>query len=152
MSLLPGVADGLAVLVDEGYELAIVTNQSGIARGYFDAADAAAVNDEVLRQLAEFGIEVSAVYVCPHHPADGCECRKPGPAMFERAMSDLGYLPEHCIVVGDKKCDVDLGARLGARTVLVRTGYGVDTERDGMCAPDVIVDGLGHFAQLEVAR
>lgn len=150
VSLLPGVVDGLRAFVAEGYELAIVTNQSGIGRGYFDADAAAAVNAEVVRQLEAGGVTVRGVYLCPHRPEEGCECRKPAPGLFRRAMRELGYGPGQCLVVGDKKCDVDLGARLGARTVLVRTGYGAATERDGMCAPDLVVDGLGQLAALEV--
>lgn len=150
--LLPGVASGLRALCADGFDVAIVTNQSGIGRGMFDHATADAVNAEVVEQLAREGVAVRGVYMCPHHPDDRCACRKPQPALVEHALADLGYAPADCLVVGDKKCDVDLGARIGARTALVRTGYGRATEIDGMCAPDLVVDGLADLARLEVAR
>lgn len=149
--LLPGVIDGLRQMRGLGYEIAIVTNQSGIGRGYFAAAAAAAVNAEVVRQLAAAGVAVQGVYVCPHRPDEGCGCRKPATGMLEQALAAGGYGPEHCVVVGDKPCDVDLGRRLGARTVLVRTGYGAGVERDGACTPDLIIDRIDQLAP-EVAR
>jgi len=142
VELLPGVVEGLRSFREHGYDVAIVTNQSGIGRGYFDVETVARVNEEVVRQLQGEGIPVEGVYVCPHHPDDGCSCRKPAPGLMARAMQELGYSASQCVVVGDKKCDVDLGQMLGARTALVRTGYGEATERDGLCAPDLIVDRL----------
>ena len=65
-------------------------------------------------------------------------------------MQELGYTPEQCLVVGDKACDIELGGRSGVRTALVRTGYGAGTERDGLCTPDLIVDGLRELARQEV--
>jgi len=150
VELLPGVVDGLRAFVANGYEVAIVTNQSGVGRGYFDAEALRAVNHEVERQLAEHGIPVRGTWVCPHRPDEGCACRKPEPLLLDRALRELGYLPSQCLMVGDKKCDIDLGARRGVRTALVRTGYGSDTERDGLCAPDLIVDGLHELALQEV--
>lgn len=147
VAILPGVVEGLRSFCAQGYDVAIVTNQSGIGRGYFDAAAADAVNAEVLRRLDEAGIPIRGVYVCPHAPDAGCECRKPAPGLATRALTDLGYSPDDCLVVGDKRCDIDLGARLGTRTALVRTGYGAATERDAMCAPDVVVDGLVELAE-----
>jgi len=150
VELLPGVVDGLRAFADHGYDIAVVTNQSGIARGYFDEDALAAIHDELRRQLRAAGVELRGIWHCPHHPEHGCRCRKPEPDLLERAMTTLGYERGDCIVVGDKACDIELGARLGVRTALVRTGYGVGTERDGLCAPDVVVDSLAELANLEV--
>lgn len=150
VELLPGVVDGLRAFAAHGYELAIVTNQSGIGRGYFDAAALDAVHAELLRQLRDAGVAVAGIWSCPHRPEDGCNCRKPAPELLDRAMRELGYGPAQCLVVGDKACDIELGARLGVRTALVRTGYGAGTEQDGLCAPDTVVDGIHELARQEV--
>ncbi len=152
VQLLPGVVEGLRAFARNGYELAIVTNQSGVGRGYFDAPALEAVHQELLRQLAAAGITVSGIWHCPHRPDEGCRCRKPEPELLDRAMQELGYTKQQCLVVGDKVCDIELGRRLGVRTALVRTGYGSGTERDGMCAPDTVVDGLRELALQEVGE
>ncbi len=150
VQLLPGVVDGLLAFQAQGYEVAVVTNQSGIGRGYFDEAALLAVHAELQRQLLQHGITVRGIWHCPHTPADRCCCRKPEPALLALALQQLGYAPADCLVVGDKRCDIELGQRLGVRTALVRTGYGVGTERDGLCSPDWIVDTLAQLAHTEV--
>ncbi|MCU0865935.1 MAG: HAD-IIIA family hydrolase [Planctomycetes bacterium] len=152
VELLPGVVDGLRTFQSHGYEVAVVTNQSGIGRGYFDQQTLAAVNAELSAQLGRHGIALRGIWHCPHTPDAGCRCRKPQPALLERALDELGYGKADCLVVGDKQSDIELGTRLGVRTALVRTGYGAGTERDGRCTPDLVVDDLGHLAELEVGR
>ncbi len=151
VQLLPGVVDGLRAFVARGYQIAVVTNQSGIGRGYFDEQALASVHDELRRQLGAHGVEIQGIWHCPHHPAAGCACRKPEPQLLEQALQQLGFAREQCLVVGDKACDIELGARLGVRTALVRTGYGIGTERDGLCAPDLVVDSLLDLARQEVS-
>lgn len=146
VTLLPGVVEGLRAFAERGFELAIVTNQSGIGRGYFDEAALRAVHDRLERELAAAGITLRAIWHCPHHPDAGCACRKPEPELLQRALAATGYAPAQCLVVGDKQCDIDLGRRLGIRTALVRTGYGAGTERDGLCDPDFVVDTLADLA------
>ncbi|MBL9078686.1 MAG: HAD-IIIA family hydrolase [Planctomycetes bacterium] len=150
VQLLPGVVDGLRAFAANGYRIAVVTNQSGIGRGYFDEAALQAVHAELCRQLAAHGVVLDGIWHCPHRPDEGCRCRKPNPQLLEHALGELGVPRERCLVVGDKACDIDLGTRLGVRTALVRTGYGTGTERDGLCAPDVVVDSLFELAQREV--
>jgi histidinol-phosphate phosphatase family protein len=147
VALLPGAAEGLRRFATFGYELAVVTNQSGIGRGYFGESDLRAVHDELRAQLAGHGVELAGIWHCPHHPEVGCACRKPAPALLRQALTWLGYRPEQCLVVGDKECDIELGRGAGARTALVRTGYGRDTERGGRCAPDLVADDLGALAE-----
>jgi histidinol-phosphate phosphatase family protein len=150
VELLPGVVDGLRRFQARGYDVAVVTNQSGLGRGYFDLPALQAVHAELCAQLAAHGITVRGIWHCPHTPDAGCRCRKPEPELLERALHELGHAPADCLVVGDKDCDIELGARLGIRTALVRTGYGAGTERDGRCCPDLVVDDLGQLATLEV--
>jgi D-glycero-alpha-D-manno-heptose 1-phosphate guanylyltransferase len=150
VALLPGVVDGLRAFAAAGYDVAVVTNQSGIGRGYFDDRALAAVHAELQTQLAEHGIALRGIWHCPHTPADACACRKPEPELLRQALDAAGCAPAQCLVVGDKRCDVELGQRLGVRTALVRTGHGLGTERDGQCAPDLVVDTLAQLAAHEV--
>ena len=87
--LLPGVVTGLCRLLGSGYRLAVITNQSGIGRGYYSEAQYAAFQAHLVSDLAGQGITIEASYVCPHHPDDGCECRKPRPALLHRARDEL---------------------------------------------------------------
>lgn len=150
VELLPGVVDGLRAFAAEGYELAVVTNQSGVGRGYFDEQRLAEVHQELERQLGVHGIALRGIWYCPHHPEQRCACRKPEPGLLHAAMDSLGYRKEQVLVVGDKACDIELGARLGVRTALVRTGYGVGTERAAVCRPDHVVDSLAELAREEL--
>jgi histidinol-phosphate phosphatase family protein len=150
VELLDGVAEGLLAFQRRGYDLAIVTNQSGIGRGFYREKDFDAVNSRLIDLLEEAGVRISGIWHCPHTPGDNCACRKPATGMFESATRELGYQAHECIVVGDKVSDVELGRNAGARTVLVRTGYGCETEVRGNCTPDMIVDGIRELAQLEV--
>ena len=113
--LLPGVVAALRRLKDAGYRLAIVTNQSGIGRGYFDEAAFAAFHQILLDELAAGGIEIAASYHCPHRPDAGCGCRKPSPGMLERARDELGATFSESYVIGDADNDTDLAVRAGCR-------------------------------------
>ena len=148
VELLPGVVDGLRALRSAGCRLVVVTNQSGIGRGYFDEARLTAIHDRLRGLLAEHDVVLDAIYHCPHRPDEGCSCRKPGPLLVERAGADLGFDPARVFVVGDKPCDIDLGRGLGARTILVRTGYGASHEAAGDAAADFVVDDLPGAARL----
>lgn len=118
-------------LNDAGLLTILVTNQSGVARGYFDEDAVAAVHERLVSVLSSCGARLDAIYYCPHHPTAGrppyridCGCRKPLPGMIERAASDHYIDVEGSWVVGDKRADVLLAQSAGARAVLVRTGYG----------------------------
>ena len=112
---LPGVAAGLERLRAAGVALAIVSNQSGVARGLLDAGQVDAVNARVVELLGPFG----AVVWCPHGPDEGCPCRKPAPGMVHRAAAALRTPVERCAVVGDIGADVDAAHAAGALGVLV---------------------------------
>jgi D-glycero-D-manno-heptose 1,7-bisphosphate phosphatase len=130
LELLPNAAEGLRRLQAAGCLLAVITNQAGVARGYFDEAAVQAVHERLREILRAEGVELDAIYYCPHHP-EGlgdyrrvCPNRKPGTGMVEQAARDLGLDLARCAVVGDKVTDLLPGIALGCRTVLVRTGYG----------------------------
>ncbi len=127
----------------------VVTNQSGVGRGYFDAEALQQVHARMVRLLAEAGATIEAIYVCPHRPEDDCACRKPKTGLAEQAAAQWGFEAQRCWVVGDKRCDIELGRRLGAETFLVRTGYGAQFA--GACPADHVVDDLAAVSRL-IAR
>ena len=131
LRLLPRSAEAVCLLNEAGVSAVLVTNQSGIARGYFTEEVLGAVHAELLTQLKATGAFLDGVYVCTHHPTEGkwpyqraCDCRKPNPGLLLRAASYLGLDLQHSWMVGDKISDVMVGHRAGARGVLVLTGYG----------------------------
>lgn len=143
VEVFPGAADALQRLKVKGYKLIVVTNQSGIARGYFSENDYRAVEQEFLRQLGE-GL-IDATYFCPDSPDTGSPRRKPAPAMIYEARRD------HCLdlarsyLVGDKSSDIACGRNAGVRTILVQTGYGAG-EVDSRA--DWVARDLTHVAEI----
>jgi D-glycero-D-manno-heptose 1,7-bisphosphate phosphatase len=130
LTLIPGADAAIRRLRDAGFPVIVVTNQSGIARGLYSEADYHAVAarlDEVLRGS---GAPADATYFCPHHPDfDGpCECRKPGTGLYLRAAREHGLDPAASWYVGDKLSDVLPARSLGGQGILVRTGYGAESE------------------------
>jgi D-glycero-D-manno-heptose 1,7-bisphosphate phosphatase len=114
-----------------GYQTVVVTNQAGVARGYFEEALVLDVHDRLRAVLAEGGARLDGVYYCPHHPEVGdapyrrvCDCRKPGAGMLERARDEMGIDLARSFMIGDTIKDVEAGSRAGATTILVRSGYG----------------------------
>ena len=114
----PRAIEGLRLLRDAGFALVLITNQSGVARGYFDVATLERIHDRLLSMLAAEGLQLKAIYFCPHGPRDGCDCRKPAPGMIRNAMRDLGFDPGEAVVIGDS--DADMGAALAAGVAGVR--------------------------------
>jgi len=124
LELLPGAGAALRALQDAGVRTVIVTNQSGVARGALTEARLEEVHQRLLRLLKAEGAAVEAIYYCPHHPDDRCRCRKPETGLIERARMQLALGTDYSYVVGDKLADVQLARRIGAKSVLVRTGHG----------------------------
>ncbi|UCD64994.1 MAG: HAD-IIIA family hydrolase [Candidatus Zixiibacteriota bacterium] len=129
-----GAVKALRLLRDQGFRIVIISNQSGVARGFFSTEAADRVNACLLELLAAEHVDIDAVYYCPHHPegsvneyAIKCDCRKPGPAMAEEAAYQVGADFRKSYVVGDKIDDVNLAGVIGATPVLVGTGYGRGT-------------------------
>jgi len=143
--LLPTVPDAIKLLNVSGFKVVVITNQSGIARGYFTEETLAQIHKKMEDELAEHGAHVDAIYYCPHHPDDGCECRKPKTALFHRAAEELNIDCSRSSVVGDMQMDIDAGKALGCKTVLVATG---PREGNGIIdPPDYIASSLLEAAQ-----
>jgi len=122
VELLPGVAAGVRRLRELKLAIFVVSNQSGIARGHLTEAQLLGVNRRLQDLLAAEGGYVDGVFWCPHHPDEGCWCRKPGLGMVEQAAAALPFLPSESYVIGDRPCDVELGAAMGAKTVWLCSG------------------------------
>jgi len=129
--LLPGVGGAIRSLNERGLPVVVVTNQSGLARGYFPESLLVAVHEEMHRLLALEGAYLDGLYVCPHHPEAkeeryrmACSCRKPKTGLLEQAATEMGLDLHRSYVVGDRWSDLRCGAAVGATTILVLTGYG----------------------------
>lgn len=147
---IPGVPWALKRLKDAGFLLVVVTNQSGIGRGYYDEAALKSIHDHMHEELSAFGAAVDACYFCPHHPEQAlgeylreCDCRKPLPGMLLKAARDLDIDLSGSFMIGDKLADVEAGIQAGCRSLLVLTGYGSEVEE--------LPEGVEAFPDLQMA-
>ncbi len=143
VEVFPGAADALRHLKGSGYKLIIITNQSGIARGYFNENDYRAVEREFFRQLGDDLID--GTYYCADLPKANSPRRKPAPGMIFEAQRDHHLNLARSYLIGDKRTDIECGRNAGVRTILVQTGYGA---REPDCRADWIVRDLGHAAEI----
>ena len=131
VELLPGALAALQLLHAAGWLLVVVTNQSGIARGFYGEDDYARVRQRLDELLAAGGVVLDATYHCPHHPdfTGPCDCRKPAPGMYRQAARELSIDLAGSAYIGDKLSDVEPARAFGGQGILVRTGYGSDESR-----------------------
>lgn len=132
LRLLPRSAQAIRRLNEAGIAAVVVTNQAGIARGYFSEEVLQAVNAALVAQLKDEGAHLDGIYVCTHHPTEGappyrldCACRKPRPGLLRRAAAEHGLDLRRSAVVGDRPSDLIAARATGAAGVLVLTGYGL---------------------------
>lgn len=165
--LLPGVAAAIARLNRAGMPVVVVSNQSGLARGYFPESLLTAVHDKMHALLAREGAKIDAVYFCPHHPEAkmeqfrlDCRCRKPKTGLLEQAARELCLDLSSSFMVGDRWSDLRCGAAVGCRTVLVLTGYGrgeavwigPDQDLQPNCMAEDLDDAVTWILQQKSAR
>ena len=117
--LLPTVPEAIRLLNENGFKVVVITNQSGIARGYFTEETLGQIHRKMMEELARHSALVDAIYYCPHHPDDSCTCRKPGTALFQRAVGEHDLDLSRSYMVGDTQMDIDAGKAIGCGTVLV---------------------------------
>jgi D-glycero-D-manno-heptose 1,7-bisphosphate phosphatase len=146
VELLPGAAAGLRELRAKGLGLVILTNQSGVGRGYLDESKLARIHDRLRDLLREEGVELDGIYHCPHVPEDQCHCRKPETGLAERAAAELGFDLGRSIMVGDKVIDMQMGKAVGATTFLVLTGYGREERDKALEFTDHVLGDLSGIA------
>jgi histidinol-phosphate phosphatase family protein len=157
--LMPGAAGGLRALHAAGYRLIVVSNQSGVARGYFQEGALAAVEERLRELLAEAGVPLAGFYYCPHHP-DGsvtayaveCSCRKPQPGLLVRAAREHGLDLAACWFVGDILNDIEAGRAAGCRTVLVDNGHETEWLLTPQRRPHYTVADLSEAAAVITGR
>ena len=149
--IIPGAIEVLSEFVQAGWGIIVVTNQSGIARGIFSVEQMHQVHDRIAKDLEPHGIKIEKFYFCPHAPEiSKCTCRKPNTGMVDLAVSELNFDPTQSLMVGDKGIDIQLGKNIGAKTVLVLTGYGSKARDLADTHPDYIIESLAQLS-LEMA-
>ncbi len=140
--LLPTVGTGISLLSQAGFKVVVITNQSGVARGYFTEEMLAKIHQKMADELTRYGAHVDAVYYCPHHPDDNCDCRKPKPKLAYQTIQDLNIEPRHSYVMGDRLMDMELARRIGSKSVMIPSETGrYELKQAGIC-PDYIAPDL----------
>ncbi len=155
IALTPGALDGLARLHRAGYRLVVVTNQSGVARGYFGEDALFPVERRVRELLARAGILLAGFYYCPHHPdgiipryATECDCRKPAPGLILNAALRHGIDLAQSWMVGDILNDIEAGRRAGCRTILLNNGHETEWRLSNLRQPHYVAEDLSQAAGL----
>lgn len=148
LQIFPGAVEAVARLKQAGARVVVITNQSGIGRGLFSTETLGIIHARLRAVFEAGGAPFDGLYYCPHHPDDGCACRKPGTVMIERAVADLGLDLSRAYVVGDQRRDIDLARRIGAKGVLVTTGptsaQALEELRQEGAVPDYVATDLGQ--------
>lgn len=154
LAFIPGSTDAIKALSRSDYLVIIVTNQAGIARGYFTEKDYHEFTSRLLALLRDAGGRIDGVYFCPHHPTEGtgdykidCECRKPKNGMLKAAAKDFGIDLASSWLIGDKSSDIKAGQSAGCKTILVKTGY-AGGEGSNATVPDYTADDLNSAVRL----
>ena len=146
LDLLPGVVEAITRLNRAGAKVVLITNQSSIARGFITVDQLKTIHAVLLARLEAGGAHLDAIYYCPHHPDDGCRCRKPQPAMIHRAAADLTLNLARAYMIGDQARDMELARYVGARGILVLSGQttreAIEAGQQSATPPDHIADGL----------
>jgi D-glycero-D-manno-heptose 1,7-bisphosphate phosphatase len=126
------VPEAIKILNNCGFLVFVVTNQSGLARGYFDEEMLERIHTDLIREVEENSAKIEKIYFCPHHPKEGsikykidCDCRKPKPGMINLAKSEYDIDLNYSYIIGDRYKDVEFGRNLGLSTIMVLTGYGL---------------------------
>ena len=143
---IPGAIEAIARLSKAGWTVAVATNQSGLARGYYDQAMLEAMHARLRQLVAEQGGEVGLIVHCPHGPDDGCDCRKPAPGMLRQIAAHYQAELAGVWFVGDSSGDLAAACSVGCQPVLVKTGKGQLTQAKPLPAGTLVFDDLAAVA------
>jgi D-glycero-D-manno-heptose 1,7-bisphosphate phosphatase len=141
--VIPGAAAALRQLQEAGYKLFIITNQSGVGRGYFSREAVELIHEHLDEYFGRSGVRFDHYYVCPHHPEDNCDCRKPKPKFLLDAAREYGLDLSRCFMVGDRASDIQAGDNAGVPTILVLTGVGRETLAKREVKPNHVAENIG---------
>ena len=143
---LPGSIDAIAMICKKGYQVYIATNQAGLARGLFSPSDLQRMHQKLEGLVETAGGKIAGIFFCPHHPDDGCRCRKPNPGLLEQIAEAADASLINKPFVGDSLKDIQAATAIGAKPVLVRTGNGKKTETKLDSLDVDVYDDLAAFA------
>ncbi|MBI5598485.1 MAG: HAD family hydrolase [Deltaproteobacteria bacterium] len=152
VALIVGAAGAVKMFNNAGIKVFIITNQSGVGRGYFPSETLEAVNRRVVELLRLEGAGVDGIYCCPHRPEDACPCRKPATGLISRAVREHGVDPSGSYVVGDKATDIGLARNIGAKGILVLTGKGKEELGKLPTPPDYVAADMRDAAGWIIKR
>ncbi|MCX5750060.1 MAG: D-glycero-beta-D-manno-heptose 1,7-bisphosphate 7-phosphatase [Candidatus Saganbacteria bacterium] len=152
LKLIPGSAEAIKMLNDAGYKVIVISNQSGIARGYIQENMIQTLNKILHKHILNGGGHVDSIYYCPHHPEIGlhpykknCDCRKPSPGMLKRGAKEHGIDLSQSYMIGDRVSDIEAGKNAGCKTILTLTGYGKEEQKalhEKQITPDHVAKDL----------
>jgi len=146
VEVIDGAPQALRGLQDAGFRLFVVTNQSGVGRGYFTREAVEEIHKLLNRHLGAAGVRIDRYYVCPHHPEDNCDCRKPKPKFLFEAAREYGLDLSRCFMIGDRPSDIQCGRNAGTTAILVLTGAGHETLDAHEVVLDHVADDIGAAA------
>lgn len=142
LRVFPFAAEAIKLLNISNFLVILITNQSGIARGYFDENTLREIHEKLISELASNDATLDGIYYCPHNTGSNCRCRKPKIGMIEQATENFAIDLEKSWTIGDKAIDVELGSNAGTKTVLVLTGYGRKEIEKTERKPNLIAEDL----------
>lgn len=155
MRWLPRAVQAVRRLNEHGWAVVLITNQSGIGRGYYTEQDVAAIHERITADLAQAGAHLDGLYYCPHHPDEQCLCRKPKPYLFQQAARDLDLDLASSYAIGDKVSDLEPGRQLGCQTILLLTGHGqehLQIAREQGFRPNYVAKDLYQAVEWIISR
>lgn len=153
---ISGSLEGIKKLFDDGFNLFVISNQAGVAKGLYSEGVLNKINRKITSHLAKKKAQLRGIYYCMHHPESGCDCRKPKTGLLKRALDDFGQKPELSFFIGDSFKDMETARRFGAKSVLVLSGREKITNRDNWkFEPDYVFDNLllaAHYLCLHFGK
>ena len=149
---IPGSLEAIALFNENGYKVIVITNQSGIGRGFYTESTLAEMHNKMHCLAQEKGGEIDAIYVCPHTPDEQCQCRKPKPGLLNRFAKEKNASLTDCYFIGDKLADIQAAEAAGAKPVLVKTGKGLKTIKNNPNINHPIFDNLYDAAKFIISE